>query len=134
MKLKQNLVCVFTILVLASCNNANEKTSASTANDEADAIYYGGDIITMEGDSAFYAESVVVKDGKIVFTGSKADAEKMKALLSLKGFQVSVVIIEQQNLPRYRVILGPFSSREAAETARHTIAERERISGMIRDA
>lgn len=64
----------------------------------------------------------------------RAEAEKMKAQLSLKGFQVSIVVIDQQKLPRYRVILGPFTSREAAEAARHTIAERERISGMIRDA
>ncbi len=32
----------------------------------------------MEGDSASYAEAVAVKDGKIIFVGSRADAEKMK--------------------------------------------------------
>lgn len=39
-------------------------------------MYYGGDIITMEGDSAQYAEAVVVKDGNIVFVGSKDEAMK----------------------------------------------------------
>jgi predicted amidohydrolase YtcJ len=44
----------------------------------ADAIYYGGDIITMEGDTPAYAEAVAIKDGKILFVGNKADAEQMK--------------------------------------------------------
>lgn len=43
-----------------------------------DTIYFNGDIITMEGDTAVYAEAVAVKDGKIIFVGSQADAEKMK--------------------------------------------------------
>lgn len=42
----------------------------------ADAIYFGGDIITMEGNEAQYAEAVAVKDGKIIFVGTKAEAEK----------------------------------------------------------
>ena len=39
-------------------------------------MYYNGDIITMEGDSANYAEAVVVKDGKISFVGGKEEAMK----------------------------------------------------------
>jgi predicted amidohydrolase YtcJ len=88
MKLKIKLFVGLVALAFASCNNANEKTS--TANSiTADAIYYGGDIITMEGDSAAYAESVAVKDGKIIFVGSKEDAEKMKgdstSMINLQG-------------------------------------------------
>jgi len=49
------------------CKNAGEKASA-------DIIYYGGDIITMEGDSAVYAEAVEIKNGKIIFVGNKAEA------------------------------------------------------------
>jgi predicted amidohydrolase YtcJ len=62
------------VMILAACNN----TTNTSSNGTADAIYFGGDIITMEGDSATYAEAVAVTDGKIVFVGSKADAEKMK--------------------------------------------------------
>lgn len=55
----------------------------------ADAIYYGGDIITMEGDSAVYPEAVAVKAGQIAFAGSKVEAEKMKGdstvMRDLKG-------------------------------------------------
>lgn len=73
---------VFTLpLVLISFYaflSCNAPSTQATRDNTADAIYYGGDIITMEGDSAIYAEAVAVKDGKIVFVGSKADAEKMK--------------------------------------------------------
>jgi predicted amidohydrolase YtcJ len=43
----------------------------------------------MEGDSATYAEAVAVKDGKILFAGSKAEGEKMKGdstlIIDLQG-------------------------------------------------
>ena len=69
-------VFVFLIGLMAfSCNTGSRE---SVSVDIADMIYYGGDIITMEGDSASYAEAVAIKDGKIVFVGSKVDAEKMK--------------------------------------------------------
>ena len=51
-------------------------------------LYYGGDIITMNGDTPQYAEAVVEKDGKIAFVGSKAEAQKKfsKArMIDLKG-------------------------------------------------
>lgn len=74
------------LLVSASCNRLQEKSSI---NNPADAIYFGGSIVTMEGDSASYVEAIAVKDGKLVFVGSKAGAEKMKgdstAMNDLKG-------------------------------------------------
>jgi predicted amidohydrolase YtcJ len=57
---------------------ACHQSSTNTSGEFADMIYYRGDIITMEGDSAMYAEAIAVKDGKIVLVGRKADAEKMK--------------------------------------------------------
>ena len=42
----------------------------------ADTIYAGGDILTMRGDAADYAESLAVKDGTILFVGPSADAKK----------------------------------------------------------
>jgi predicted amidohydrolase YtcJ len=69
------ILLVISFMALASCNQPAKQTNSK---DAADAIYYGGDIITMEGDSAVYAEAVAINNGKIVFVGSKADAEKMK--------------------------------------------------------
>jgi len=51
-------------------------------------LYYGGDILTMDGDTPQYAEAVVEKDGKIAFVGSKADAQNKFSnarMIDLKG-------------------------------------------------
>ena len=37
-------------------------------------IFYGGDIITMEGDSVAYVEAVIERDGKIIYAGDKSAA------------------------------------------------------------
>jgi predicted amidohydrolase YtcJ len=73
---KFNLTVIFiAILGLASCNQKANQTSDSVI---VDAIYFGGDILTMDGDSANYVEAIAIKDGKIVFVGSKVQADKMK--------------------------------------------------------
>jgi hypothetical protein len=55
----------------------------------ADSIYFGGDIITMEGDSAIYVEAVAVKDGELIYVGSKNEAMKFEGtntrLVDLQG-------------------------------------------------
>jgi predicted amidohydrolase YtcJ len=42
-------------------------------------VYHGGSIITMAGDSAEYAEAVVVENGRISFVGSKTAADQAYA-------------------------------------------------------
>ena len=37
-------------------------------------LYYGGDIITMEGKQAAYVEAVIERDGKIIYAGEKSAA------------------------------------------------------------
>jgi cell division protein FtsN len=66
--------------------------------------------------------------------GNHADAEKMKAALAIKGFTVSIVASTQNHAQWFRVVLGPFSTKGDAEAAQHAVAERERISGMVRKA
>ena len=69
-------------ILLTSCNNASEKKTTEENNGTAVAepyklqqtMYHGGDIITMAGDTPSYVEAVVQREGKIIFTGSKADA------------------------------------------------------------
>lgn len=75
MKLRHLLLLSFLSFAFASCDQSTQKTSTK---DAPDAIYFGGDIITMEGDNAAYAEAVAVKNGKITFAGKKAEAEKLK--------------------------------------------------------
>lgn len=77
MKKTAHLFLAIFLITFLSCNQSSKE------NNNVDAIYFGGDILTMEGDSAVYAESVAIKDGKIVFVGSKEDAEKMKGEFTL---------------------------------------------------
>lgn len=76
--MKSLYTVAFVLLSLFLCIACNAPSVQTAYGIIADAIYYGGDIITMEGDSATYAEAIAVKDSKIVFVGSKADVEKMK--------------------------------------------------------
>ena len=63
---------------------------------------------------------------------SNQEAERMKAVLSIKGFRVNIAMVTQQQIQWYRVNLGPFSSRTQAEQARVSIARSEHIIGMVR--
>jgi predicted amidohydrolase YtcJ len=66
----RTLLC--TLLFIGACKNdtpANNSTDSNIAT-----LYYGGDIITMEGDTPQYVEAAVVKEGKILFVGSKDEA------------------------------------------------------------
>ena len=47
---------------------------AATADKLEQTLYYGGDIITMEGDKPNYVEAVIQRDGKIIYAGKKSDA------------------------------------------------------------
>ena len=51
-------------------------TIAAAADAFADTLYTGGDILTMRGSAPEYVESLVVRDGNILFAGSLADAKK----------------------------------------------------------
>lgn len=69
---------IFAMLVIACNNNKSNKKNKSVAEPYKlqQTIYYGGDILTMEGDTPEYIESVVQREGKILFTGSKKEALK----------------------------------------------------------
>lgn len=62
------LVATGIILVAMACNTKPDRQNPEQT------LYYGGDIITMEGDEPHYAEAVVEGEGHIIFVGSKKDA------------------------------------------------------------
>lgn len=72
MKTTQGLLMILGLGLLFSCGE-NEKAPI----DNSAVVYFGGDIITMVGETPQYAEAVVVKDGEISFVGSSADAMEM---------------------------------------------------------
>ena len=57
-----------------SCNN---KVGDNSENQNPSKLYFGGDIITMVGDTPNYAEALVTKNGKIVFVGAHEEAKKL---------------------------------------------------------
>lgn len=63
---------------------------------------------------------------------NRQDAEHMKATLILKGFDVKVSATSPQQDAWFRVTVGPFNSRVAAEKTQLNLAQNERIKGMIR--
>lgn len=87
------LLTFFAVIVaMTSCKKNEIGTMAdeiATGSSSAATMYYGGDIITMEGDQPQYAEAVVVKDGKIAFVGGKDEAMKATGeghtMVDLKG-------------------------------------------------
>ena len=69
------LFFVASLLLFNGCGKSSEKENSKAA---ADAIYYGGDILTMAGDSAAYVEAIAVKNGIISLAGNKSEVEKLK--------------------------------------------------------
>lgn len=57
-------ICLITFACKTKTNPSNET------------LYFNGDIITMQGDSPQYAEALVEEDGKIVYVGTKEEADK----------------------------------------------------------
>ncbi|MFD1315503.1 amidohydrolase [Namhaeicola litoreus] len=73
--MKQLTFTVFVTLLLFSCKT-EEKKQEVNAEPYAlqQTLYYGGDILTMEGDEPTYAEALVQREGKIIFVGPKTQA------------------------------------------------------------
>ena len=60
--------CLLPVLLATGCMDSEPSQPA------ADAIYFGGPILTMEGDTPQYAEALVVGDGTILFVGAEDEA------------------------------------------------------------
>lgn len=63
---KYNINVILFVCILAGCQNVKN---------DADTLYYGGPILTME-DTIPQVEALAVKDGKILFAGTKKEAMK----------------------------------------------------------
>ncbi len=72
MKSGVSILCL--LFLFTSCQQS-PKGGAETPNGIS--VYVNGDILTMEGDQPLYVDALAVKDGKILFTGSKEEAIKV---------------------------------------------------------
>jgi predicted amidohydrolase YtcJ len=79
MYLKKLLYACVLLACLSSCGNKNNPgTAVPLPGNLTGDIYFGTNILTMEGDSANYVQAVVVHDGKIIFAGTKDSADLFK--------------------------------------------------------
>lgn len=67
-------VSLITLLAVAVSGCMSIKSAQQQSTEK---LFYGGSILTMEGMQPKYAEALLVKDGKIVFVGSKQQAERL---------------------------------------------------------
>ncbi len=75
--MKKFALLVFWTFFMVGCKPDDKKEDVNPGIHQLkQTMYYGGDILTMEGDEPTYAEALVQREGKIVFVGSKADALK----------------------------------------------------------
>jgi predicted amidohydrolase YtcJ len=70
----RHLYLVVLLALLALLAGCNKDTGKAIQGQKT--IYSGGDIITMNGSSLEYAEAVVIDQDKIVFVGTRAEANK----------------------------------------------------------
>lgn len=75
MKTKKYFLLAVITFTFSACKN-EVKNNESTNDFSATTIYHNGDIITMEGSEATYAQVVVVQNGAIVYVGNKEIALK----------------------------------------------------------
>jgi cell division protein FtsN len=62
----------------------------------------------------------------------REDAEHLKASLVLGGFEATIATIEKQKVLWYRVSIGPFPSRAAAQKAQTVVLQNEHMQGILR--
>jgi len=71
-------LAILILVIFSGCNESKKGSGQDEITNEPyklrQTIYHGGDIVTMAGDSSSYVEAVVQREGKIIFTGSKAEA------------------------------------------------------------
>jgi predicted amidohydrolase YtcJ len=103
-------LALIALLALSACS-AEKPQALPAQNTPGTSVYFGGDIITMEGSAPQYVEAVLVKDGKIVFAGDKSVALKKSAgipeLIDLKGASLMPGFIEPHVHPSLAAIMLP---------------------------
>ncbi|MEG0603163.1 MAG: amidohydrolase [Acinetobacter sp.] len=64
-------LATFMLIALSGCMTVKAPQTTT------EKLFYGGSILTMEGMQPKYAEALLVRDGKILFVGSKQQAERL---------------------------------------------------------
>ena len=73
---RSTLFSVLTLIAIMVFFSCKEEEEIQSGENSTATVYYGGDIITMEGDVPQYAEALVIRNGTIEFAGTSAEAMK----------------------------------------------------------
>jgi hypothetical protein len=74
----KRLLALAAITTLYGCSEVSspQNNAVKSPSQLQQTLYFGGDIITMNGEQPEYVEAVVERDGKIIYVGDKAGARK----------------------------------------------------------
>ena len=75
------------VFLMSSCEENSKTIEAVPTSTYQTTIYFGGDILTMEGEEAQFAEAVVQQNGKIAFVGTLEDAQEQFPKAGKKDLQ-----------------------------------------------
>jgi cell division protein FtsN len=123
----------------ATTVTAATTTSNSVVNKQLAALSRTQPIAAKTTSAKQIVQMPVRKEGNFVVQvasfKARQDAEHMKGLLILKGFEVTVVPVVMPNQGNwFRVIIGPYPNRVLALKAQNILARTQRIKGMVRSA
>ncbi|WP_434036395.1 amidohydrolase [Formosa sp. 4Alg 33] len=83
----KNYLLLIIGLILCSCNENKKSQEENSAS-----VYFGGDIITMTGETPVYVDALVVRDGNIEFAGESSKA------LEIAGQRHKMIDLEGKTL------------------------------------
>ncbi|MBU3743794.1 MAG: amidohydrolase [Sediminibacterium sp.] len=85
----KKLLFILSVSIVFACNNPASNKADSNNQKGAVTVYFNGDIITMVGEEPAYVEALAVKDGHILFVGTKEAATQAAGanptFIDLKG-------------------------------------------------
>ena len=126
MKTKKSLLFILGIFILFSCTENKINIPKNTV-----VVYFGGDIITMVGETAQYTESVIVKDGKIRFVGKYKEAIKIAGeghqLINLEGKTLMPSFIDPHSH-----FINSLGMSSQANCSPSPVGEANNVSGIIK--
>jgi predicted amidohydrolase YtcJ len=126
MKTNTPLLLIFGICLLFSCKETEKREAENNA-----VVYYGGDILTMAGESPEYVEAVVVKDGKILFAGASSEAMEMAGsghqMIDLEGKTLMPGFIDPHSH-----FINSLGMSTQANCSPSPVGEADDVAGIVR--
>lgn len=119
--LKESLSEKITIL------SKNMPPSSERRVDEKRTASNGEDLQQLQANSSSHPYYLI----QVASLRNKEEAEKLKALLILRGFEVRLSTVAQNQQAWFRISVGPYRSQQEAKNAQINLAKTENMRGLI---